>query len=587
MNARQFGPQLTTGGARFRLWAPGARRVDLLHSGNSHALTRGEDGWFSAEVPGATAGTRYKFRIDDEIDVPDPASAFQPEDVSGPSEVIDHATYQWRATDWRGRPWHEAVVLEAHVGTFTRDGTYRAMIDRLDHLVDTGITALELMPLADFAGTRNWGYDGVLWYAPDSAYGRPDDLKALIDAAHQRGLMVMLDVVFNHFGPEGNYLGRYAPSFFSDAQTPWGSAIDYRMREVRDFAIENAVYWLNEYRFDGLRLDAVHAISEPGEISMLRSLSKAAGTLAAETGRHIHLVVENDDNAARLLEPGEEPPRGKYRAQWNDDYHHAWHVLLTGESHGYYRDYQRSPLQDIARALGSGFVYQGEASAHRRGRSRGEPSGGLSPLAFINFLQNHDQIGNRALGDRLESVANPSAIEAALSITLLAPMVPMLFMGEEWGSKAPFPFFCDFQGELADAVRNGRRNEFADAYAKYRNEIPDPLDVSTMQAAMLDWEARDREPGRKRLAMVRELLAIRRREIVPRLAGAGFGRAQVGPDGLLTAHWRMGDGKTLALTANLSDRDIPHPAGALEGTLIWGRALTDSIPAWSVRWYIG
>jgi malto-oligosyltrehalose trehalohydrolase len=587
MNARHFGPKLTKDGALFRLWAPAAKRVDLLLSDKPHGLTRGEDGWFSAEVPGAAAGTRYKFRIDDEIDVPDPASAFQPEDVSGPSEVIDHASYQWRATDWRGRPWQEAVVLEAHVGTFTREGTYRAIIDRLDHLVETGITALELMPLADFSGHRNWGYDGVLWYAPDSAYGRPDDLKALIDAAHQRGLMVMLDVVYNHFGPEGNYLGRYAPSFFTDAQTPWGSAIDYRVREARDFAIENAVYWLKEYRFDGLRLDAVHAISEPGEISMLHSLSKAAGELGAETGRHIHLVLENDDNAASLLDPGQEPPHGQYRAQWNDDYHHAWHVLLTGESHAYYRDYQRSPLQHIARALGSGFAYQGEASVHRSGQLRGEPSGGLSPLGFINFLQNHDQIGNRALGDRLESIANPRAIEAGLAITLLLPMVPMLFMGEEWGSKAPFPFFCDFQGELADAVRKGRHKEFAAAYAKYRNEIPDPLNASTVQSAMIDWEARDQDPGRKRLAMVRELLAIRRREIVPRLSGASFGPAQAGQDGLLTAHWRMGDGKTLSLTANLSDRDNLHPAGAPEGTLIWGRALMESIPAWSVRWHLG
>ncbi|MGA7998746.1 MAG: malto-oligosyltrehalose trehalohydrolase, partial [Bradyrhizobium sp.] len=475
MNERQFGPRLTADGALFRLWAPAAKRVDLLLE-KSHAMRRGEDGWFVAEVPGVEASARYKFRIDDDIDVPDPASAFQPDDVSGPSEVIDHANYRWRATDWRGRPWPETVLIETHVGTFTAEGTYRAMIAKLDHLVASGITALELMPLADFAGARNWGYDGVLWYAPDSAYGRPDDLKALIDAAHLRGLMVLLDVVYNHFGPEGNYLGRYAPSFFTEAQTPWGSAIDYRVPEVRAFAIENALYWLRDYRFDGLRLDAVHSIAELGETSMLHDLSVAVGQLAAEAGRHIHLVLENDDNAASLLDTDEDPPRGKYRAQWNDDYHHAWHVLLTAESHGYYRDYQRSPRTDIARALGSGFVYQGEASAHRGGRLRGEPSGGLSPTAFVNFLQNHDQIGNRALGDRLESMADPRAIEATLAITLLAPMIPMLFMGEEWGSTRPFPFFCDFQGDLAEAVRKGRQKEFAGAYAKHGNEVPDPLD---------------------------------------------------------------------------------------------------------------
>ena len=417
------------------------------------------------------------------------------------------------------------------------------------------------MPLADFAGQRNWGYDGVLWYAPDSAYGRPDDLKALIDEAHLRGLMVLLDVVYNHFGPEGNYLGRYAPAFFTEAQTPWGSAIDYRVREVRAFAIENALYWLDEYRFDGLRLDAVHAIAEPGEISMLHELSDAAGELASATGRHIHLVLENDDNAASLLDAGEGPPRGKYRAQWNDDYHHAWHVLLTGESHGYYRDYQRAPLHDIARALGSGFVYQGEASAHRGGELRGEPSRQLAPIAFVNFLQNHDQIGNRALGDRLASHASEPAIEAALAITLLAPAIPMLFMGEEWGSKAPFPFFCDFHGELADAVRQGRRREFAGAYAKYGDEVPDPLAAATFRSAVPDWEARDQPAGRKRLALVQDLLAIRRREIMPRLAGATFGDARAADDGRLTADWRMGDGARLSLIANLSPRAIASPAG--------------------------
>jgi maltooligosyltrehalose trehalohydrolase len=585
MNARQFGARLTADGASFHLWAPAATRVDLLLD-KPHALVRGDGGWFSADISGVKAGARYKFRIDGEIDVPDPASAFQPDDVSSPSEVIDHGAYRWRATGWRGRPWQEAVLLEAHVGTFTREGTYRAMIGKLDHLVATGITALELMPLADFAGHRNWGYDGVLWYAPDSAYGRPDDLKTLIDEAHLRGLMVFLDVVYNHFGPEGNYLGRYAPAFFTEAQTPWGSAIDYRMREVRAFAIENALYWLREYRFDGLRLDAVHAISEPGEISMLHDLSRAAGELADETGRHIHLVLENDDNAASLLDVGEDPPRGKYRAQWNDDYHHAWHVLLTGETQGYYGDYTKSPLRDIARALASGFVYQGEASAHRDGHSRGEPSGALAPAAFVNFLQNHDQIGNRALGDRLESVAKPKAIEAALAITLLAPMIPMLFMGEEWGSKAPFPFFCDFQGDLAEAVRRGRRKEFSGAYAKYGDEVPDPLDQSTFQSAVLDWESRN-DAAASRLKLVQDLLAIRRREIIPRLAGAAFGKADATDDGLLTAQWRMADGTTLSLLANLSDRDIPRPAGESKGTLIWGTELKERIRPWSVFSRIG
>ncbi len=443
------------------------------------------------------------------------------------------------------------------------------------------------MPLADFAGSRNWGYDGVLWYAPDSTYGRPDDLKALIDEAHLRGLMVFLDVVYNHFGPEGNYIGRYAPSFFTEAQTPWGSAIDYRVREARAFAIENALYWLREYRFDGLRLDAVNTIVETGEFPILHDLSVAAGKLAAETGRHIHLVLENSDNRASLLDATQDPPRGKYRGQWNDDYHHAWHVLLTGEAQGYYGDYQRLPSRDLARALASGFVYQGEVSAFWGGKRRGEPTGKLAPTTFVNFLQNHDQIGNRALGDRLEIIADPRAIEAALAITLLAPMTPMLFMGEEWGSQAPFSFFCDFKGDLADAVRKGRRSEYAWAYAKYGDEIPDPLAKLTFQSAILDWESRHEAPGKKRLALVQNLLAIRRREIVPRLAGASFGDAHAADNGLLTAHWRMGDGATLQLAANLSNSEIARKASAASGTSIWGGEPGGLMPPWSVFWRTG
>jgi maltooligosyltrehalose trehalohydrolase len=585
MNGRQFGVELASDGATFRLWAPVARRVDLLLD-KPHALRRGDDGWFCADIAGIEAGMLYKFRIDDALDIPDPASAFQPHDVAGPREVIDHRAYQWRAADWRGRPWQEAVLIETHVGTFTPEGTYRAMIDRLDHLVATGFTALELMPLADFPGKRNWGYDGVLWYAPDSAYGRPDDLRALIDEAHLRGLMVFLDVVYNHFGPEGNYLGQYAPSFFTQAQTPWGSAIDYRVPQVRAFAIENALYWLREYRFDGLRLDAVHAIPELGEVSMLHDLSRAVGDLASKAGRHLHLVLENDDNAASLLDADEDPPRGKYRAQWNDDYHHAWHVLLTGETQGYYSDYEKSPLRDIARSLGSGFVYQGEASAHRGGQHRGEPSAALAPTAFVNFLQNHDQIGNRALGDRLESLAKGDAIEAALAITLLAPMIPMLFMGEEWGSTAPFPFFCDFQGDLADAVRNGRRKEFAGAYAKYGNEVPDPLDEAPFRSAVLDWNARDLPKSHRRLTLVRDLLSVRHREIVPRLAGARFGDASVEGNGVLSANWRMRDGTSLQLRANLSNQIIDFQT-KMTGTKIWGSDLSDVISPWAVHWHIG
>jgi maltooligosyltrehalose trehalohydrolase len=587
MSGRSFGPRRTPDGVSFRLWAPAAKRVDLVLD-QPRAMQRGDGGWYFVDVPGLAAGARYKFRIDGEIDVPDPASAFQPDDVFGPSEVIDHDHFAWQAKDWRGRPWHETVLIETHVGAFTAHGTYRSMIDKLDHLANTGITAVELMPLADFAGSRGWGYDGVLWYAPDSAYGRPEDLKTLIDEAHLRGLMVFLDAVYNHFGPEGNYLGRYAPSFFTDAQTPWGSAINYGVAEVRAFAIENALAWLSDYRFDGLRLDAVnHIVTPPGQISLLHDLSIAVGRLAQESGRHIHLVVENGDNIASLLDATQEPPRGKYRAQWNDDYHHVWHVILTGEAQGYYGDYQRAPRQDLARALASGFVYQGEPAAFWGGKHRGEPSGRLSPTCFVNFLQNHDQIGNRPFGDRLEDIADGRAIEAALAVTLLAPMMPMLFMGEEWGSKVPFPFFCDFQGALADAVRQGRRHEYRWAYERYGNEVPNPLDAATFQSAKLDWQACESGTRARRLALVRELLTIRRQHVAPKLANAAFGDARAEDNGLLTASWRMGDGATLRLVANLSSTEIAHEVGEPTGVAIWGGEPEKLLPAWSVFWRIG
>jgi malto-oligosyltrehalose trehalohydrolase len=584
MSQKRFGHLLTEAGVEFRLWAPAAGRVDLVLD-RPIEMTPKDGGWFEAHVNDLAPGARYRFRIDDRFEVPDPASAFQPEDVFGPSEVIDHRTYAWRVTDWRGRPWHETVILEAHIGTFTSEGTFRAAIDRLDQLVDSGITALELMPLADFAGQRNWGYDGVLWCAPDSAYGRPDDLKSLIDSAHQRGLMVFLDVVYNHFGPEGNYLGRYAPEFFTKAQTPWGGAIDFSVPEVRALAIDSAIGWLRDYRFDGLRLDAIHAFVEPGKAALLRELSVAVGELSTSNSRHIHLMLENDDNSADLLDPCEAVPRGKYRAQWNDDYHHAWHVLLTGETHGYFRDYRKAPVQHIVRALNSGFVYQGEPSEHRGGRPRGQPSGELSPLAFINFLQNHDQIGNRAIGDRLAASIAPQVLEAALAITLIAPFVPMLFMGEEWGSTRPFPFFCDFEGDLAERVRSGRKKEFAAAYAKYGEEIPDPLDVKTLQLACLDWSTAATDFGKRRLDLVRELLAVRRREIVPRLVGVRFATAHSTASGLLTANWPLGDGSILSLAANLSDHDLAvlDPG---RGTLIWGRELNGCLPPWTVSWRI-
>jgi maltooligosyltrehalose trehalohydrolase len=579
LSATQFGPLLTDRGVTFRLWAPAAQEVDLVLERRIPMRKDGE--WFVLEVPQAGTGTCYRFRIDDDIEIADPASHFQPEDVHGPSEVVDH-TYHWQCPDWKGRPWPDTVFLEAHVGTFTREGTFRAMMERLDHLAATGVTAVELMPVSDFPGRWNWGYDGVLLFAPDSSYGRPEDLKALIDAAHARGLMVFLDAVYNHFGPEGNYLGRIAPQFFSDAQTPWGGAIDYRVPEVRRFAIENALHWVREYRFDGLRLDAVHAIVTRDEPDILIELSRAVGKFAQASGRHIHLVLENDDNRASLLAPDQDPPAGRYRAQWNDDYHHAWHVLLTGEGQSYYRDYGHT--RHIVRSLSQGFAYQGEPSRHRGGRPRGEPSRHLPPVAFVNYLQNHDQIGNRPLGERLTVLAKPDALSAALSVLLLQPSPPLLFMGEEWGATEAFPFFCDFKAELAEAVRNGRKREFAEAYAHHCNEIPDPISPGTRANAVLDWEATARPEHARRLELTRSLLEVRKRAIVPLLTAIRESEVSF-DDGVLSGRWQAGS-KSLKLLANLADVALRREE-INWGEPIWGGEPSRELPPWSVYAAIG
>lgn len=579
MNAvPRFGPLLSERGVTFRLWAPGARTVSLVLDRQIAMARQGE--WFTLHVPEAQPGTRYFFNIDGKLDIPDPGSHFQPDDVHGPSEVIDH-DYVWQCRDWKGLPWQHAVFLEAHVGTFTHEGTFHAMIDKFDHLAETGITALELMPVADFPGRWNWGYDGVLPFAPDSSYGRPTDLKALIDAAHMCGIMVFLDVVYNHFGPEGNYLGRIAPTFFSDEHhTPWGVAIDFRVSAVRDYVIENALHWLRNYRFDGLRLDAVHAIVEPGEPNILTELAQAVDRYATESGRHIHLVLENDDNAARFLAPA-----GGYRAQWNDDFHHAWHVLLTGESTGYYRDYLEARAH-ITRSLTQGFAYQGETSPHRGGRPRGEASAHLPRADFVNFLQNHDQIGNRPMGERLSVLAKPAALEAALKILLLQPSPPLMFMGDEWGASEPFPFFCDFCGELAEAVRQGRKREFADAYAKHGDEIPDPLAAETRASAVLDWDSLGKPEHTVRLKLTRELLAVRRRYVEPLLPEMiGSGAANFDED-VLVARWASGR-KYLQLLANLSNSTRPKPDNLSCGDAIWEGNPPRALPAWSVYAAIG
>ncbi|CAA7619815.1 malto-oligosyltrehalose trehalohydrolase [Magnetospirillum sp. UT-4] len=586
-----FGPALEPGGVRFRLWAPDCGDVAVHVAGlGDVAMDKDGDGWAEAWVPGIGAGARYGFRVGGLV-VPDPASRHQPDDVHALSEVIDPADHDWIDGAWRGRPWEEAAIYELHVGTFTPAGTFRAVIDRLDHLAGLGVTAVELMPVAEFPGARGWGYDGVLPFAPEASYGRPEDLKALVEAAHQRGLMMFLDVVYNHFGPEGNYLHATARRFFTDRHhTPWGQAINYDGADsapVREFVIHNALYWLEEFNFDGLRLDAVHAIVDDSRPSLLEELAERAR--AALPDRPIHLVLENDDNAARLLARQPDGRPRFYTAQWNDDIHHALHRLLTGEAGGYYRDYGADPLPHLCRCLAEGFAYQGEDSEHRDGARRGEPSAGLPPTAFVSFLQNHDQIGNRALGERLDRLAPEPAVAAATALMLLAPPPPLLFQGEEWGASTPFQYFCDFGPELARAVRRGRRREFAhfpQFQGKGAARIPDPVAKATFARSRLDWDERAKPPHARRLAQVRELLHIRGRQIAPRLAGArsegcrGLGRHA------LEGRWRMGDGSLLTVQANLSDQGLAGPVHA-DGRLLYStREGGGALPAWGVDWYL-
>jgi malto-oligosyltrehalose trehalohydrolase len=526
----------------------------------------GGDGWFERLESSAGPGSLYRYLIDGKLAVPDPASRFQPQDVDGPSEVIDPSSFRWDDGGWRGRPWNEAVIYEAHVGCFTPSGRYSGIADKLDHLKHLGVTALELMPLADFAGARNWGYDGVLPYAPDSVYGRPEELKALVQAAHRAGLMVFLDVVYNHFGPKGSYLHSYAPQFFTERHnTPWGAAIDFTNRWVREYFIHNALYWLREYRFDGLRFDAVHAIHDDSPEHVLFALAKRTKESFGNE-RHIHLVLENDANQARYLQ--------SYAAQWNDDSHHGYHVLATGESDGYYAAYADAPAKHLARALAEGFAYQGEVSPFTN-EPRGEPSGHLPPDAFVDFLQNHDQVGNRAMGERLSVLADARKLEALTAILLLAPAPPLLFMGEEWGCRQPFLFFCDFPGELGEAVRKGRREEFARFAAfqdrKARERIPDPLAEATFRQCVLDW----RQAHGSRLGLYRELLEIRAREIVPRQFPPGS------YDMLGKRAFRVRWGP-LALVANCGDQAVR--AQPPEGRALWSNG--EAGQPWTVGWWI-
>jgi malto-oligosyltrehalose trehalohydrolase len=593
-----FGAQLTSDGrVRFRLWAPGAKRVDLvLVDGPVLAMQPLEEGWFGLDTGDARTGSRYRFRIDGKLEVPDPASRYNPQDVHGPSVVVDPHAFKWQDADWRGRSWQEAVIYELHVGTFSREGTFAGVEHKLDHLEQLGVTLIELMPIADFPGARGWGYDGTLPYAPESSYGAPNDLKALVAAAHARKMGVLLDVVYNHFGPEGNYLHAYSPQFFTDRhRTPWGAAINFDApgsRQVRDFFIHNALYWLEEFHMDGLRFDAVHAIADDSSTHILTEIARA---VRAGPGRHrqIHLILENGKNEARWL--GAPGAATTFDAQWNDDVHHCLHTIVTGESDGYYVDYAQRPHALLCRAMAEGFCYQGEHSTHEE-HARGELSGHLPVTAFIAFLQNHDQIGNRAFGERLAQLVKEDApLLAACAITLLAPSPPMLFMGEEWAAPHPFLYFCDFEPELAAKVREGRRGEFA-RFARFQDpeavqRIPDPTAIGTFESSRLDWSKIAQPEHARWLEHYRRLLTIRRRDIVPIIPKIrARSCAKLRDDGAFSVEWLLDDRSKLHLMANLGSEPAPvvrHPAGRVlfaTHPAIRNAVSRNKLAPWSVTW---
>jgi maltooligosyltrehalose trehalohydrolase len=565
-------------GVIFNLWAPSADTVELLLDGQRpQRMLRDADGWCQLFSHGAGAGTRYQFRINGKLCVPDPASLFQPDDVSGPSEVVDAKALRDQKL-YVGRPWAESVIYELHVGTFSEEGTYAGVEKKLPYLRNLGITAIELMPLNDVPGRRNWGYDGVLLNAPNARYGRPQDLKRLLNAAHEQNIMVYLDVVYNHFGPHLNYLHAYAKPFFSDAHTTgWGPAVNLEGADgatVRAFLIENALLWIRDYGFDGLRLDAVHALKDSSEQHFLTELVL---TLRAKLlGRHVHLMLENEANQARYLErPNHRTQR--YNAQWGDDFHNALHVLLTGECEGYYSAFADQPLMHLARSLAEGFAFQGENfSLHDE--PRGEPSRHLPPDTTIFFAQNHDQVGNRALGERLTKLTSPAKLKMALALVLLSPHIPMLFMGEEAAAETPFLFFCDWSGDLAEGTRQGRRKEFsgftAFATPALQKAIPDPCDETTFEASRLDWDGMERAPlSREFRTLTRDLLSVRQQKIVPLIKDRFVVSSAELLDsskitGGVNVRWRTAKGDELQIIANFGDGGVPMPV--LEaGEVIW------------------
>ena len=543
------------GGAPPRVWAPRARSVAVETESGRHPLAPAGGGWWAGDAP-LPPGTDYRFSLDAHPGLPDPRSPLQPEGVHGPSRTVGADAHTWTDASWTGAELAGAVIYELHVGTFTPGGTFDAAVARLGHLVDLGVTAVEIMPVAEFPGDRGWGYDGVDLYAPHHAYGGPDGLRRLVDACHARGLAVVLDVVYNHLGPDGNYLGAYGPYFTDRYRTPWGEAINLDgadSDEVRGFIVDNALTWLRDFHVDGLRLDAVHAIVDSSAVHILEELATRVRALQAELGRRLWLIAESDLNDPRLIHDVEHGGYG-LDAQWCDDLHHALHAVLTGERTGYYQDFGR--LEDLAAALRRAYVFDGRYSRYRR-RRFGRPAGGVDSSRFVVCLQDHDQVGNRAGGERSSALMSTGLLEVGAAIVLTSPFVPMLFQGEEWGASTPFLYFTDHTDPmLARAVSQGRRREFA-AFGWDESAVPDPQDESTFTRSRLDWDELPREPHARLLAWHRELIALRHR--LPQLRGGPLGAVEVRFDE--EARWLVTERGGVAVAVNVGARPARIPFG--------------------------
>lgn len=571
---------LGNGAVRFRVWASGQPTITLRLAGKDLDMRPCDEGWFELTVENVAPGTEYQYVLADGMTIPDPASRAQKADVNGPSLVIDPTQYRWQHPQWQGRPWEETVVYELHIGTFTPEGTFRSAIRKLPYLAELGITQIEVMPLSQFGGNRGWGYDGVLLYAPHSAYGTPDDFRAFVDTAHGLGLSVVLDIVLNHFGPEGNYLSLLSPDFFdSSRSTPWGAGIAYDVDAARRYIAQAPLYWLTEFRLDGLRFDAIDQIEDKSEKHILIDIARRIRQQI--TDRPIHLTTEDSRNIIDLHPRDEDGSASLFTAEWNDDLHNAVHVLATGETQAYYQDFADAPEKWVARALAEGFAYQGEVSPHS-GEPRGVDSRGQPPAAFVDFIQNHDQVGNRALGERLISLAGPERSQLLLAALLLSPHIPLIFMGEEYGETRPFLFFTDFHGELARAVREGRAKEFAGHSGYDGVDVPDPNAERTFTLSKLNWQALQSTEGKAWLALTRELLALRQQYIVPLLAQASGqnGRVVDTAPGFLAVRWTFPDG-TLSMALNLGEHARPVPD--FPGNTLFARpTITNELPPHSI-----